>query len=176
MKRVFLLGFFSFLFSVPLHAADLQLTSPAFKEGESIPRKYTCDAENVSPPLEWRAIPAGTQSFALIADDPDRPKGGWTHWVIFDLPPTINNLPEGLPPIDRLANGEIHGRNDFKKNGYGGPCPPQGAHRYFFRLYALDTALHLEPGVSVQAVNEAMKGHIVAQAELMGRYQRSAKV
>lgn len=173
MKRIFLSGFFSVLFSIPLYASDFKLTSPVFKEGEMIPREYTCDAENFSPPLEWNGAPGGAQSFALIADDPDAPAGLWTHWVIFDLPPTINNLPEGLPSIDRLANGEIHGRNDFKKNGYGGPCPPQGSHRYFFRLYALDTALRLEPGIPVKELKSAMNGHVIAEAQLMGRYQRT---
>ena len=108
----------------------------------------------------------------MIVDDPDAPAGVWTHWTLFDLPPTITDLPEGLPPLERLANGEVHGLNDFKRLGYGGPCPPKGAHRYFFRIYALDTALRLEPGISAKELKKAMKGHILTQTELMGRYQR----
>ena len=170
----FVLGLFLFWFMTSsIFAADFELKSQAFKNGEMIPAKYTCDAQNVSPALEWSGAPASTQSFALIADDPDARTEGWTHWVLFDLPPMIENLPEGLPPIDRLGNGEIQGGNDFKKKGYGGPCPPQGSHRYFFTLYALDTALHLEPGISVNELKSAMDGHVIAKTELMGRYQRT---
>lgn len=160
-------------FTPSAFAADFKLSSRAFKKGDMIPAKYTCDAENISPPLEWGKVPRKTQSLVLIMNDPDAPSTDWVHWVIFDLPPSINNLPQAMPPLKQLANGEIHGQNDFKQLGYGGPCPPQGTHRYFFKLYALDTVLRLEPGTPANGVRQAMKDHIIAKGELMGRYQRA---
>ena len=146
------------------------LTSTAFKEGESIPRKYTCDGEDISPPLKWASAPAGVKTFALIVDDPDAPMGTWVHWVAFNIPPTGSALPEKVPPKDSLPDGTVQGKNDFRKIGYGGPCPPGGTHRYFFKLYALDTLLTLKSGSSKADLVKAMDGHIVAQAQLMGRY------
>jgi len=155
-----------------LKEGHLIVTSKAFQAGSFIPQKYTCDGKNVSPPLKWRGAPPGTQSFVLVADDPDAPKGTWVHWVVFDIPPTLDMLPEAMPPIKKLANAERQGTNDFKKIGYGGPCPPSGIHRYFFKVYALDTMLRLEPGATKPQVLDAMEGHILAQGVLIGTYKR----
>ncbi len=145
----------------------LQVTSQAFIEGGIIARKHTCDAENVSPPLTWSGAPPGTQSIALIADDPDASAGSWVHWVLFDLPGETTALPEGVKGIG------IEGINDFRKLGYGGPCPPRGKpHRYYFNVYALDTGLGLKPGASKRDVERAMQGHVLAQGVLMGMYGR----
>jgi len=150
-----------------------ELTSAAFKAGETIPRKHTCDGADVSPQLTWAGPPAGTASFALVADDPDAPVGTWVHWVLYDVPATAHELPEGVPAEPTLQSGGRQGTNDFKKIGYGGPCPPRGTtHRYFFKLYALNAALGLAPGATKQAVVKAMEGHLKGQAELMGRYGR----
>lgn len=152
---------------------EFTLTSSAFEPGGMIPKPYTCDGFDVSPPLRWTDPPPGTKSFALICDDPDAPVGTWVHWVLYSLPPEIRELPEGVPPQPTLPGGGKQGRNDFRKIGYGGPCPPRGpAHRYFFRLYALDTDPNLEPGATKQDLLKAMTNHILAQAELMGRYRR----
>ena len=151
----------------------LAISSPNFENGVNIPKKFTCDGADVSPELHWNSPPAGTQSFALIADDPDAPVGTWTHWVAFDLPAQASSLPEGVPKVDELPSGGRQGRNDFRRIGYGGPCPPPGKpHRYFFKLYALDKKLNLNPGASKQEVEQAMQGHILGKAELMGKYQR----
>jgi hypothetical protein len=151
---------------------SILVTSPAFSEGNPIPKKYTCDGEDVSPPLAWSGLPAGTQSLALIADDPDAPVGTWVHWVIFNLPHTLTGLSEGIAKTPTVEGG-IQGNNDFRKVGYGGPCPPRGKpHRYFFKLYALDTSLALEAGASKADVERAMQGHILAQGQLMGTYSR----
>jgi Raf kinase inhibitor-like YbhB/YbcL family protein len=149
------------------------ISSASFQSGANIPRKYTCEGADVSPELHWTSPPAGTQSFALIADDPDAPVGTWTHWVLFDLPSQTASLAENVPKVDELPGGGFQGRNDFRKVGYGGPCPPAGkAHRYFFKLYALDSKLNLKPGATKQEVERAMQGHILGQAEWMGKYQR----
>lgn len=149
------------------------LTSSAFQPGGMIPKKFTCDGPDVSPPLEWDDPPAGTQSFSLIADDPDAPVGTWVHWVVYDLPASVRELSEGVPKDGELANGGRQGRNDFRQVGYGGPCPPRGpAHRYFFKLYALDTKLNLQPGATKAELERAMKSHALAEAQQMGRYQR----
>jgi Raf kinase inhibitor-like YbhB/YbcL family protein len=151
----------------------LAVSSPSFQNGGEIPKKFTCTDADVSPELEWTAVPGGTQSLALIADDPDAPAGTWTHWILFDLPAETKSLPENVSKQDELPNGARQGRNDFRKIGYGGPCPPTGKpHRYFFKLYALDRKLDLKPGASKQDVEQAMQGHILAQGELMGRFQR----
>lgn len=150
----------------------MELKSPAFGYGQSIPTRYTCDGEDISPPLEWSDPPANTRSFALIMDDPDAPVGVWDHWVLFNIRSETRSLPEGIPPDADLIQGGRHGRNSWKRLGYGGPCPPGGTHRYFFRLYALDTVLELPPGASKENVLKAIEGHILAQAELMGMYQR----
>jgi Raf kinase inhibitor-like YbhB/YbcL family protein len=151
----------------------MQLTSTAFKEGQPIPTRYTSDGKNVSPPLQWSGVPAGAKSLALIADDPDAPVGVWVHWVVYDLPPTTTELSEDLPKSQYLSNGARQGLNDFKHLGYGGPQPPPGkAHRYFFKLYALDKLLDLKPGAMKKDVESAMAQHILAQTHLMGVYQR----
>jgi Raf kinase inhibitor-like YbhB/YbcL family protein len=150
----------------------LQLTTAAFSNGGAIPKKFTCDGPDVSPALSWNEPPAGTQAFALIMDDPDAPAGTWVHWVLYDLPSNARSLSEGVPKDPELANGARQGRNDFRKIGYGGPCPPRGAtHRYFFKLYALHSKTNLKAGATKADLESTMKGHILGQAELMGRFQ-----
>ena len=150
-----------------------KLTSSAFLRGEMIPKQFTCDGPDVSPALKWDGAPENTRSFALIADDPDAPVGTWVHWVIYDLPPETRQLGEGVPKDETLPSGARQGRNDFRRIGYGGPCPPPGpAHRYFFKLYALDSKLNLKAGASKSAVEKAMSGHVLAQASWMGLYKR----
>lgn len=151
----------------------LQLTSRAFEAGGAIPRRFTCDGEDVSPPLEWRDAPTAAASFVLVVDDPDAPRATWVHWLLYDLPAGFVELPDGVPPDRQLGSGARQGVNDFRKVGYGGPCPPPGpAHRYFFRLYALDVKLGLRAGARRAELEQAMKGHVMDQAELMGRYGR----
>ena len=150
----------------------IKISSPAFQNGGMIPQKYTCDGVNLSPPLEWSGVPENALSLALINDDPDAPVGTWVHWVLFNLPPSVSSLAENVPPLEKLDNGGIHGKNDFGKLGYGGPCPPSGTHRYFFKLYALDTKLDFAPGARKDQLLKAMKGHILAEGELIGAYKR----
>jgi hypothetical protein len=151
----------------------LELKSPDFSSGEIIPRQFTCDGADMSPALEWNDPPAATKSFALVADDPDAPVGTWVHWVLFNLPATARSLAENAPKKEQMADGSLQGRNDFGKIGYGGPCPPPGKpHRYFFKLYAVDTKLNLKPGAPKKDVERAIQGHILAQGEWMGRYAR----
>jgi len=149
-----------------------ELTSTAFGPGESIPGTYTCDGADISPPLQWGDPPQGTQSLVLISDDPDAPMGTWVHWVLFNIPAGARELSEGLPKDAELPDGSRHGQNSWKRSDYGGPCPPSGTHRYFFKLYALDTVLDLSAGASEKQVLRAMEGHILAEAELMGVYSR----
>ena len=151
---------------------SLSITSTAFKQGERIPSKYTCDGSDVSPGLEWSDVPEGTRSFTIIADDPDAPVGTWIHWVLYNVPGETRTLPEAVPPDANLPDGSRQGKNSWGRPGYGGPCPPGGTHRYFFKLYALDTVLELRSGVSEDDLLKAMKGHILAEAELMGLYSR----
>ena len=150
----------------------LQITSTAFSDGEMIPKRYTCDGPDISPDLSWTDVPGDTKSLALICDDPDAPVGTWVHWVLFNIPTGEKGLPAEIAPETALPNGAIHGINDFRKPGYGGPCPPGGTHRYFFKLYALDTVLSLGSGATKAQVVEAMQGHILAEAQLMGKYKR----
>ena len=150
----------------------MEIRSSAFGSGEMIPVKYTCDGADFSPSLEWTAGPAGTKSFALICDDPDAPMGTWVHWVIYDIPAAATMLAEGITREKDLPGGGTQGINDFRRLGYGGPCPPGGTHRYFFKLYALDAALGLKPGITKDQLLTAMKGHILAEAQLMGTYRR----
>ncbi|MBW1720857.1 MAG: YbhB/YbcL family Raf kinase inhibitor-like protein [Deltaproteobacteria bacterium] len=150
----------------------IEITSSAFKEGGMIPRQYTCDGKDISPPLAWSGVPEGTKSLALICDDPDAPMGTWVHWVLYGLPPDLQKLPEGIPDTEVLENGAKHGINDFRRYGYGGPCPPGGTHRYYFKIFALDTPMEMGPGLSKGELMKAMEGHILAQGELMGRYKR----
>jgi Raf kinase inhibitor-like YbhB/YbcL family protein len=173
-SAVFLLGaLIAAALAFAASPAQMELKSPAFESGAEIPRKYTCDGEDISPRLVWERFPAGAKSFALIADDPDAPAGTWVHWVIYDLPGETRALAEAEPAMETLPGGAKQGLNDFKKIGYGGPCPPHGsAHRYFFRLYALDAPANLKPRATKQQLLDAMKGHILAKAELAGRYAR----
>ena len=151
----------------------LTLTSTAFDPGAEIPQKHTCAGADRSPALNWTGAPAATKSFVLIADDPDAPVGTWVHWVVYDLPASTSGLPEGVPATDSLSGGGRQGTNDFRKTGYGGPCPPPGKpHRYFFKLYALDAPTNLKPHATKAEVLRAIEGHILAQAELMGTYKR----
>lgn len=156
---------------VPLMA--LQIESPAFEEGDTIPVRYTCDGQDLSPPLFWKGEPANTKSFVLICDDPDAPVGIWDHWLLFNMPTDTKELHEGLFNRETLPNGAIQGRNSWGKVGYNGPCPPKGSnHRYFFSLYALDTMLSLPATATKAEIQAAMKGHILAESKLMGHYAR----
>jgi len=150
----------------------MHLSSSAFSMGSSIPSKYTCDGGDYSPPLTWADPPNGTQSFALIVSDPDAPNGVFTHWILYNLPADLRQLPEKIPNHKTLSDGSRHGKNDFAKVGFGGPCPPSGIHRYFFKIYALDQSLDVAPGASKEAVLQAMEGHVLDTAELMGLYGR----
>lgn len=151
----------------------LSLSSTAFKEGDKIPVKYTCGGQDISPPLAWGEPPQPTQAFVLIVDDPDAPGGVFTHWVLFNLPASVRQLGEGVAAQERLQNRTLQGKNDFGRIGYSGPCPPRGpAHRYRFTLYALDKPLDSKPGASKKQIVDAMKGHILAQGQLTGTYQR----
>lgn len=148
------------------------LSTTSFQAGADIPARFTCNAENLSPALAWTDPPAGTQAFALLVDDPDAPGGVFNHWVLFDLPASARELNEGVPK-NGDPEGARQGHNGFDELGYGGPCPPPGhVHRYYFRLYALDQKLNLPAGASKSAVEKAMKGHVLAQAEVMGRFKR----
>ena len=154
----------------------LQITSPAFSQGGSIPSKYTCEGEDISPPLAWAGAPPNVKSYALIVDDPDapdpaKPQRVYVHWVVYNIPPTATALPENASKKG-LPKGAVQGKNDWGKPEYGGPCPPIGRHRYFFKLYALDTELTGSLAGKPE-VERAMKGHIVASGELMGTYQKS---
>lgn len=152
---------------------SFQLASSAFSANEMIPKKFTCEGPDVSPQLSWNGPPASTKSFALIMDDPDAPVGTWVHWVLYNLPANIKELPEGAGRQEQLGNGALQGRNDFRKTGYGGPCPPAGKpHRYFFKLYALDISLDLKAGASKADIERAIQNHTLGQAELVGRFGR----
>lgn len=151
----------------------LSITSTAFKDGKRIPKKYTCESDDISPALAWSDVPPEAKSLALIMDDPDAPMGVFTHWVLFNLPPDLSSLDEGQATGEKLDNGAIHGINDFGRTGYGGPCPPPGpTHRYFFAIYALDTSLGLKPRSTKQQLLTAMKGHVLTEARLVGTYSR----
>jgi len=150
----------------------MKLTSTAFSEGGMIPAQYTCNGPDVSPPLNWEDVPEETKSMALIADDPDAPVGTWVHWVLYNLPTDSRELQEDLPKTKVLPNGAMQGTNDFRKIGYNGPCPPGGTHRYFFKLYALDELVDLNPGARKKDLLDAMKGHILAECQLMGKFSR----
>jgi Raf kinase inhibitor-like YbhB/YbcL family protein len=154
----------------------LKLTSAAFDDGGIMPSRFTCEGQDFSPPLAWSGVPSGTQSLVLIIDDPDAPdpkapRMTWVHWVLYDLPASSTGLPEGASP-DGLPPGTKAGRNDFKRTAYGGPCPPIGRHRYFHKLYALDTKLGGLSNPSKAEVEAAMQGHILAQAQIIGTYQK----
>jgi hypothetical protein len=149
------------------------LSSTAFPNGGEIPRRHTCDGTDLSPALAWQDVPAGTQSLALIADDPDAPAGTWTHWLLWNIPARATLLLEDAAKIELLDNGARQGINDFQRIGYGGPCPPPGKpHRYYFKLYALDARLDLKPGATKADLELAIKPHLLAEAQWMGTYQR----
>lgn len=151
-----------------------QLTSSAFETESSIPPQFSCDGRNISPELSWSRPPAGTKSLVLIMHDPDAPiEGGYTHWLVYNIPANVNHLPENVPNQDKLAGGGLQGKNDSGKYGYTGPCPPSGTHRYYFRLYALDREVDAGAGGSKASLEKAMEGHVLAKAELLGRYRRS---
>ncbi len=159
--------------SQPPKAMNLPITSTAFAEGQPIPQKYTCQGSDISPPLAWTSAPANTRSFALIADDPDAPMGAWVHWVLYDLSPSTKALPEDVAKTQYITSNAKQGINDFHRLGYGGPCPPPGKpHRYYFKIYALDKMLELAPGATKQDIEAAMQGHVLAEGQIMGTYQR----
>jgi Raf kinase inhibitor-like YbhB/YbcL family protein len=149
----------------------LKLRSTAFQRGGMIPPQYTCDGDGVSPPVTWLGVPDDAESLVLILEDIDSVKGVWSHWVVYDIPPGVNALPEGVRPSKSLSQGGVQGRNDFDNIGYGGPCPSDGkAHRYVLRLYALDTELGLEPGATREDILDSIEGHVIREVDLMGRY------
>lgn len=150
----------------------MRITSSAFTDGNMIPAKYTCDGQDISPPLEWKDVPAGTKSFVLISDDPDAPMGTWVHWVAYNIPPDVAKLDENVKREKEFKNGMRQGSNDWPKIGYGGPCPPSGTHRYYFKLYAIDTMLDIKPGATKTQILDTMKGHVLSEAQIMGRYHR----
>jgi Raf kinase inhibitor-like YbhB/YbcL family protein len=148
------------------------LTSPAFKEGEAIPLEYSCDGEDQSPALQWSGVPKGASSFALIMDDPDAPGGTWIHWILYNIPAENSSLPASMPSYMVMVDGSTHGVNSWGRTDYGGPCPPSGKHRYFFRLYALDTTLSIPEGSQIEVITTAMESHILGETSLMGTYER----
>jgi Raf kinase inhibitor-like YbhB/YbcL family protein len=149
----------------------INLSTPAFEDEGMIPQEYTCNSDNISPPLNWEAIPDGTKSLALTVEDPDAPGGTFVHWVLYDLPPDVQGLPENLPHDKAFAVGGTQGINSTDQMGYMGPCPPRGTHRYYFTLYALDAKLNLPAGETKDRLIEAMEGHIIGQGQVMGRYK-----
>jgi Raf kinase inhibitor-like YbhB/YbcL family protein len=151
------------------------VTSKSFMFGQRLPDEYTCQGKNISPHLAWANVPQETKSFAIICDDPDAPAGTWVHWVIFNIPAMILDLAQGMPASETLSNGARQGKNDFGRIGYGGACPPKGHgdHRYFFKVYALDTILDKEPGITKAELEKAMNGHVLADGQLMGTYSRN---
>jgi hypothetical protein len=154
----------------------MQLTSPAFKQGGEIPAHYTSDGENVSPKLNWQNAPDNTKAFVLIVHDPDAPRpGGFTHWVLYNIPAQTKHLDENIPHEGEIPGVGVQGKNDAGTIGYMGPAPPSGTHRYFFRLYAIDKTLDLPPGATPQQVMNAIKGHILAETELMGTYEKKSE-
>lgn len=151
---------------------QMTLFSSAFSHEELIPPLYTCDGEDISPPLSWSNAPENTKSFALICEDPDAPMGTWIHWIIFNIPANYTQLPSNIPKTQQWQEGILQGKNSWNRYGYGGPCPPSGTHRYFFTLYALDTTLPKNIS-TLNEMKKAMKGHILATAQLMGKYKRT---
>ena len=151
---------------------EFKLFSDSFKDGEDIPSKFTCDGINISPSLRWAHPPKDTKSFALIHDDPDAPAGDWVHWIIYNIPPAAREIREDASGKKHLPHGALEGLNDWKRIGYGGPCPPSGTHRYFFKLYALDMSLNAKEGIDEKDLLVAMEGHILGLAELVGKYKR----
>ncbi len=151
-----------------LSIKNMQLTSSSFIPGGPIPARFTCDGEDINPPLEWRDVPVGAKSLAIITDDPDAPGGTWLHWTLWNIDPSLSGIETGKVP-----SGAVEGMTDFGRSGYGGPCPPSGNHRYYFRIYALDIRLDLRADALLSDLNQAMTGHVIGQAELMGTYSRN---
>ncbi len=151
---------------------NMKIFSPSFIESNPIPRKFSCEGADISPNLKWDEVPDNTKSFALILHDPDAPAGDWVHWVIYNIPGEKRELPEGVPGETNLLDGSRQGRNSWHQTRYGGPCPPSGTHRYFFRLYALDDLINLDAGADRKELMQAMQGHILAEAGLMGTYTK----
>lgn len=172
ISRSFKAFFMSLMVFYGGNSMALTLTSSAFKEGESIAEIHTCNGKDHSLPLQWSNVPAKTQSFVLICDDPDAPMGTWDHWLVFNIPAITTSFPENM---QKYPDGVVHGKNSWDRLGYGGPCPPSGIHRYYFKLYALDTQLTLPEGVKKAAIEKAMAGHILEQTQLMGRYAHKGK-
>ncbi|MCL4548979.1 MAG: YbhB/YbcL family Raf kinase inhibitor-like protein [Bacteroidetes bacterium] len=187
IKNKILTALFLILIIVPLSSTDsghfqkikkgnqmeFKLFSSAFAEGAMIPVQYTCDGVNESPPLNWSGAPKETKTFVLIVDDPDAPRGDWVHWVLFNIPASTTSLKENASLSGNFTEGIVQGMNDFRTNYYGGPCPPSGTHRYFFKLYALNISLSLNDSANKKQLLEAMKGHILAEAHLIGKYKRT---
>ena len=155
-----------------IRRSNMKITSSAFQHEGMIPEKYTCKGQDISPSLSWEGAPEGTKSFVMICDDPDAPFKTWDHWLLFNIPVSVTDINEGIPDLPELANGIRHGKNSWGRNDYGGPCPPSGTHRYFFKLYALDTLLDLKPGEKKKTILRAMEGHILEEAELMGKFKK----
>lgn len=155
-----------------VEAGAFKLTSPHFQEGEPIPSAFSCDGQDVSPELNWDGVPPNTVSLVLIMDDPDSPGGTWDHWVLFNIPAERNELSDGIEPREQLDDGSVHGSNSWGQLGYGGPCPPDGTHRYFFQLYTLDMMPDLPVGTSKADLLQAVDGHVLGEAVLMGTYSR----
>lgn len=155
-----------------MESHGMTVASSAFSQGQPIPSRFSCDGDDISPALEWSGAPDGTESFAVIMDDPDAPGGMFVHWVYFNIPPTVSSLPEAVEAAENPAPGGSQGTNGFRRIGYGGPCPPRDTHRYFFKLYALDAMLDIEPGSTKKQFLAAAEPHILAGTELMGTYSR----
>jgi len=155
------------------NAMAFTIKSAVFGDNELMPAKYTCKGEDVSPPLTWKDLPQGTKSIAVICDDPDAPFVTWVHWVIYNVPADASGLPEGIPPKEKLPNGSLQGKNSFRKIGYGGPCPPPGGpHRYFFKIYALDSPLEVKAGLGKKELLNAMQGHLLGKTQIIGKFKR----
>ena len=150
----------------------ISVTSSAFKNSDMIPSKYTADGKDISPPLKWKGENTGIKSYVVVCDDPDAPGGTWVHWILYNLPPEINELDEKTGNIPELPGNAVHGRNSWGKVEYGGPAPPSGTHRYFFTVFALDTEIHLSSAPAIEDLHSAMKGHILSEGQLMGIYKR----
>jgi Raf kinase inhibitor-like YbhB/YbcL family protein len=156
----------------PDQKSEIKVTSVAFQQGQPIPRQYTCAGVNISPPLEWSGLPKTAKTIAIVVNDPDAPGGSWIHWVLYNVPADNIGFVENVPVSETLKAGGFQGKNDFGKIGYGGPCPPSGTHRYFFKLYAVDAELPLKAGATWPELEKALDDHVVGQGQLMGTYQR----
>ena len=171
MQKAIIIGAFGIalaaIASFAAGGAKMKITSSVFQEGGNIPSKFTCDGADVNPALRFEGAPAESKSLLLIVDDPDAPVGLFTHWLVWNIDPKTSEIAENSAP-----GGAVQGTNDFPKKGYGGPCPPSGTHRYYFKIFALDQSLDLKPGAKRAEVDAAMRGHVIAQGELMGRYSR----